>query len=153
MIHFIFPRITTPPPIHPTQHLKLSQKFFRPSISLTLPTIPNNTHPSFEIKRKRKRPNLSFVSKFHCIVGQRPHYFALAQWTHGTSAMLELRCDGPLCGFLWQISCLHGSTWTNTSATTHRGRARRRVPSHTHARRHETAIVLSIIDRRHLCRR
>lgn len=52
----------------------------------------------------------------------------MAQWTYGTSAMLELRCDGPLCGFLWQISCLHGSTWTNTPATTHRGR----VAIHAH---------------------
>lgn len=60
--------------------------------------------------------------------------------------MLELRCDGPLCGFLWQISCLHGSTWTNTPATTHRGRVWRRVATHTH-----THTYIRDGDREALC--
>lgn len=71
----------------------------------------------------------------------------MAQWTYGTSAMLELRCDGPLCGFLWQISCLHGSTWTNTPATTHRGTGMEtRGHTRTHVRDREALCFRLSID-------
>ena len=42
----------------------------------------------------------------HSNPGTPSGVFRIAVGT-GTSGMVGLRCDGPLCGFLWQISCAH----------------------------------------------